>query len=209
MDIIDYESPRGVMVSMGGQIPNNLAMRLNEAGVNILGTSATSIDKAEDRHKFSSMLDRLKVDQPAWRELTTVEDIYRFVEKVGYPVLIRPSYVLSGAAMNVVSNADELEHFLELAANVSKQYPVVVSEFIENAKEIEYDAVANNGEIVVYAISEHVEFAGVHSGDATIVFPPQKLYIETIRRVKRIATEIARELEYYRPFQHAVSGQRQ
>jgi carbamoyl-phosphate synthase large subunit len=200
MDIIEFESPRGVMVSMGGQIPNNLAMRLETSGVKILGTSARCIDKAEDRHKFSSMLDRLKVDQPAWRELTTVQDIYKFVEKVGYPVLIRPSYVLSGAAMNVVSNADELEHFLQLAANVSKQYPVVVSEFIENAKEIEYDAVANNGKIVVYAISEHVEFAGVHSGDATIVFPPQKLYMETIRRVKRIATEIARELEITGPF---------
>jgi carbamoyl-phosphate synthase large subunit len=200
MDIIDFESPRGVVVSMGGQIPNNLAMRLDKAGVPILGTTASSIDRAEDRHKFSSMLDRLKVDQPAWRELTTIEDIYRFVDKVGYPVLIRPSYVLSGAAMNVVSNADELEHFLQLAANVSKQYPVVVSEFIENAKEIEYDAVANKGSIIAYAISEHVEFAGVHSGDATIVFPPQKLYIETIRRVKRIATEIARELEITGPF---------
>jgi carbamoyl-phosphate synthase large subunit len=200
MDIIEFESPRGVVVSMGGQIPNNLAMRLETAGVKILGTSARCIDKAEDRHKFSSMLDRLKVDQPAWKELTTVQDIYKFVEKVDYPVLIRPSYVLSGAAMNVVSNADELEHFLQLAANVSKQYPVVVSEFIENAKEIEYDAVANKGKIVVYAISEHVEFAGVHSGDATIVFPPQKLYMETIRRVKRIATEIARELEITGPF---------
>lgn len=200
MDIIDFEDPHGVVVSMGGQIPNNLAMRLHQAGVNILGTSALSIDKAEDRHKFSSMLDGLGVDQPAWKELTTVEDIYRFVETVGYPVLIRPSYVLSGAAMNVVSNARELEYFLELAANVSKQYPVVVSEFIENAKEIEYDAVARNGEIVVYAISEHVEFAGVHSGDATIVFPPQKLYVETIRRVKRIARKIAAELNITGPF---------
>jgi carbamoyl-phosphate synthase large subunit len=200
MDIIDFEEPRGVMVSMGGQIPNNLAMRLDEAGVKILGTTAQSIDKAEDRHKFSSMLDRVGVDQPAWKELTTVEDIYEFVDKVGYPVLIRPSYVLSGAAMNVVSNARELEYFLQLAANVSKQYPVVVSEFIENAKEIEYDAVASNGEIIVFAISEHVEFAGVHSGDATIVFPPQKTYVETIRRVKRVATKIARELEITGPF---------
>jgi carbamoyl-phosphate synthase large subunit len=200
MDIIEFENPKGVVVSMGGQIPNNLAMRLHNANVNILGTSALSIDRAEDRHKFSSMLDSLDVDQPRWKELTTVKDIYKFVEKVGFPVLIRPSYVLSGAAMNVVSNIGELEHFLKLAANVSKQYPVVVSEFIEQAKEIEYDAVADNGEIVVYAISEHVEFAGVHSGDATIVFPPQKLYVETIRRVKRIARKIARELQITGPF---------
>ncbi len=200
MDIIEFENPKGVMVSMGGQIPNNLAMRLHKAQVHILGTSALSIDHAEDRHKFSSMLDSLDVDQPAWKELTTVKEIYKFVERVGFPVLIRPSYVLSGAAMNVVSNIDELEHFLKLAANVSKQYPVVVSEFIEQAKEIEYDAVADNGEIVVYAISEHVEFAGVHSGDATIVLPPQKLYVETIRRVKRIAQKIARELQITGPF---------
>ncbi len=200
MDIIDFESPSGVIVSMGGQIPNNLAMRLFGQDVNILGTSPLSIDRAEDRHKFSSMLDTLKVDQPAWKELTTVDDIYAFAEKVGFPVLIRPSYVLSGAAMNVVSNPTELDHFLELAANVSKQYPVVVSDFIENAKEIEYDAVADHGEIVSYAISEHVEFAGVHSGDATIVFPPQKLYVETIRRVKRIARKIAGELRITGPF---------
>lgn len=200
MDIIEFESPKGVIVSMGGQIPNNLAMRLQVGDVNIMGTSASFIDRAEDRHKFSRMLDGLGVDQPAWQELTTVKEIYRFVDKVGYPVLIRPSYVLSGAAMNVVSNARELEHFLELAANVSKQYPVVVSEFIEQAKEIEYDAVANNGEVVAYAMSEHVEFAGVHSGDATIVFPPQKLYMETIRRVKRVATKIARELQITGPF---------
>jgi carbamoyl-phosphate synthase large subunit len=200
MDIIEFEESKGVIVSMGGQIPNNLAMRLHESHVKILGTSPLSIDNAEDRHKFSSMCDALDIDQPAWKELTTVKDIYKFVDVVGYPVLIRPSYVLSGAAMNVVSNADELEHFLELAANVSKQYPVVVSEFIQNAKEIEYDAVANKGDIVAYAISEHVEFAGVHSGDATIVFPPQKLYVETIRRVKTIARKIAKELEITGPF---------
>jgi carbamoyl-phosphate synthase large subunit len=200
MDIIDFEESKGVIVSMGGQIPNNLAMRLHESNVNILGTSPLSIDRAEDRHKFSSMCDAQDIDQPAWKELTTVKDIYKFVGVVGYPVLIRPSYVLSGAAMNVVSNADELEHFLELAANVSKQYPVVVSEFIQNAKEIEYDAVANKGDIVAYAISEHVEFAGVHSGDATIVFPPQKLYVETIRRVKSIARKIAKELDITGPF---------
>jgi len=200
MDIIEFEAPRGVVVSMGGQIPNNLAMRLHEAGVNILGTSALSIDRAEDRHKFSSMCDHLGVDQPAWKELTTVADIYKFVDKVGYPVIIRPSYVLSGAAMNVVSNPRELEHFLALAANVSKQYPVVVSEFIENAKELEYDGVASNGDIIVFAISEHVEFAGVHSGDATIVFPPQKTYVETIRRIKRVAKLIAKELNITGPF---------
>lgn len=200
LDILDAEMPQGVMVSMGGQIPNNLAMRLYEAGIPILGTSATSIDRAEDRHKFSSMLDRLQVDQPRWKELTSVEDIFGFAGQVGFPLLIRPSYVLSGAAMNVVSNKEELEHFLSLAALVSKQYPVVVSEFIEYAKEIEYDAVAHDGEIVIYAISEHVEFAGVHSGDATIVFPPQKLYVETIRRIKRIARKIAMELQITGPF---------
>lgn len=200
LDIIELEEPHGVVVSMGGQIPNNLAMRLNEQKINILGTSADSIDRAEDRHKFSSMLDGIRVDQPRWKELTTISAIYKFTEKVGFPVLIRPSYVLSGAAMNVVSNKDELEHFLQMAANVSKKYPVVVSEFIENAKEIEYDAVANKGEIIVYAISEHVEFAGVHSGDATIVFPPQKLYLETIRRVKRVAKKIAGELKITGPF---------
>ncbi len=200
MDIIEMESPRGVIVSTGGQIPNNLAMRLHNAGVTILGTTPQSIDNAEDRYKFSSMLDSLGIDQPKWKELTTAKDIHKFTMDVGYPVLVRPSYVLSGAAMNVVSNADELDHFLELAANVSKQYPVVVSEFIENAKEIEFDAVARDGELMVYAISEHVEFAGVHSGDATIVFPPQKLYLETIRRVKKISRQIARELNISGPF---------
>jgi carbamoyl-phosphate synthase large subunit len=200
MDIIEIESPMGVIVSTGGQIPNNLAMRLHKADVKILGTSAESIDRAEDRYKFSSMLDSLGIDQPAWKELTTARDIHKFAETTGYPVLVRPSYVLSGAAMNVVSNADELDHFLELATNVSKQYPVVVSEFIENAKEIEFDAVAREGEIVVYAISEHVEFAGVHSGDATIVFPPQKLYLETTRRIKRISKQIAKKLNISGPF---------
>ncbi len=200
MDIVEMESPMGVIVSVGGQIPNNLAMRLHNGGVNILGTTPQSIDQAEDRYKFSSMLDSQGIDQPRWKELTTARDIHKFTEEVGYPVLVRPSYVLSGAAMNVVSNADELDHFLELAANVSKQYPVVVSEFIENAKEIEFDAVARNGELMVYAISEHVEFAGVHSGDATIVFPPQKLYLETIRRVKRISKKIAKELNISGPF---------
>ena len=200
MDIVDLENPKGTIVSVGGQIPNNLAMRLDKNGVAILGTSAKSIDNAEDRHQFSSMLDNLKIDQPRWKELTSIDDIYRFVDDVGFPVLIRPSYVLSGAAMNVVSNRDELEHFLTLAANVSKKYPVVVSEFIEEAKEIEIDAVANNGEVVLYAISEHVEFAGVHSGDATIVFPAQKLYIETIRRIKKITKQIAKELNITGPF---------
>ncbi|MGF1584219.1 MAG: carbamoyl-phosphate synthase (glutamine-hydrolyzing) large subunit [Bacteroidales bacterium] len=200
MDIIEIESPKGVIVSTGGQIPNNLAMRLHAADVKILGTSAESIDRAEDRYKFSSMLDSLGIDQPAWKELTTAKDIHKFADTTGYPVLVRPSYVLSGAAMNVVSNADELDHFLELATNVSKQYPVVVSEFIENAKEIEFDAVAREGEVVVYAISEHVEFAGVHSGDATIVFPPQKLYLETTRRIKRISKQIAKELNISGPF---------
>jgi carbamoyl-phosphate synthase large subunit len=200
LDITDLENPRGVIVSVGGQIPNNLAMRLHKTNVPILGTSPEDIDRAENRQKFSSLLDDLKIDQPRWNELTSIEDIYAFIRKVGYPVLVRPSYVLSGAAMNVVSNEEELEHFLELAANVSKQYPVVVSEFIEQAKEIEIDAVAKNGEMIAYAISEHIEFAGVHSGDATIVFPPQKLYIETIRRVKRIARQIAAALNISGPF---------
>ncbi len=200
MDIIDLEIPKGVVLSMGGQIPNNLAMKLHKQNVPILGTSATKIDNAEDRKKFSSLLDELKVDQPRWSELTSVDDIFRFVDEVGFPVLIRPSYVLSGAAMNVVSNKDQLEHFLTLAANVSKEHPVVVSEFIEQAKEIEIDAVADKGEMVAYAISEHVEFAGVHSGDATIVFPPQKLYVETIRRIKRISREIAKALQISGPF---------
>ena len=200
MDIIDLETPRGVILSMGGQIPNNLAMRLHGQGVPILGTPPESIDRAEDRHKFSSMCDMLGVDQPRWRELLSFEEIDRFIEDIGFPVLIRPSYVLSGAAMNVVSNRSELVHFLELAASVSKEHPVVVSEFIEYAKEIEIDAVASSGEIVAYAISEHVEYAGVHSGDATIVFPPQKIYFETVRRIKRISREIARELNISGPF---------
>ena len=200
MDIVDYEVPLGVIVSVGGQIPNNLAMRLYRENVKILGTSPLSIDNAEDRHLFSSTLDKLGIDQPQWKEMTSIEDIFRFVDEVGFPVLIRPSYVLSGAAMNVVSNRHELEHFLELAANVSKKYPVVVSEFIENAKEIEFDAVARNGEVIIYAISEHIEFAGVHSGDATIVFPAQKLYVETIRRVKKISKQISYTLNITGPF---------
>ncbi|MCP9611832.1 carbamoyl-phosphate synthase (glutamine-hydrolyzing) large subunit [Coprobacter tertius] len=200
MDIIELENPHGVILSTGGQIPNNLATRLDEQKVPILGTSASSIDNAEDRHKFSSMLDRLGIDQPRWRELSTMDDIFDFVEETGYPVLVRPSYVLSGAAMNVCSNDTELKQFLQLAANVSKKHPVVVSEFIQNAKEIEMDAVAQNGEIVMYAISEHIEFAGVHSGDATIQFPPQKLYVETMRRIKKIAGHIARELHISGPF---------
>jgi len=200
MDIIELESPKGVILSMGGQIPNNLAMRLYEQNVPVLGSSPVSIDQAENRHKFSSLLDRLKIDQPRWKELTSMEDIYQFVDDIGFPVLIRPSYVLSGAAMNVVSNKEELEYFLKLAANVSKQYPVVVSEFIQQAKEIEIDAVARHGELITYAISEHVEFAGVHSGDATIVFPAQKVYFETIRRIKRITREIAKALDITGPF---------
>ncbi len=200
MDIIELENPHGVILSVGGQIPNNLAIRLDDAGVNILGTTAKSIDNAEDRHKFSSMLDRIGVDQPRWKELTSLQDIKGFVEEVGYPVLIRPSYVLSGAAMNVCSNDQELENFLGLAAEVSKKHPVVVSEFVENAKEVEIDAVANKGEIVAYAISEHVEFAGVHSGDATIQFPAQRLYIETVKRIKKVARQIAQELQISGPF---------
>jgi len=200
MDIVDLETPRGVILSVGGQIPNNLAMRLHGQGVPILGTSPESIDRAEDRHKFSSMCDMLGIDQPRWKELRSFNEIDSFIEEIGFPVLIRPSYVLSGAAMNVVSNRSELVHFLELAASVSKEHPVVVSEFIEYAKEIEIDAVASAGEIVAYAISEHVEYAGVHSGDATIVFPPQKIYFETVRRIKRISREIARELNISGPF---------
>lgn len=200
MDIIELEEPKGVVVSTGGQIPNNLAMRLYGQHVNILGTSPESIDRAEDRQKFSTMCDELGIDQPRWSELTSIEDIYHFVDKVGFPVLIRPSYVLSGAAMNVVSNKDELLHFLELAAEVSKDHPVVVSEFIEQAKEVEIDAVAQEGEVKAYAISEHVEFAGVHSGDATIVFPAQKLYVETIRRIKKITRSISKELNISGPF---------
>ncbi|WP_305239910.1 carbamoyl-phosphate synthase large subunit, partial [uncultured Muribaculum sp.] len=200
MDILDLEQPHGVILSVGGQIPNNLATRLDAAEVPILGTSATSIDNAEDRHKFSAMLDRIGVDQPRWRELTSFDDIHKFIDEVGFPVLVRPSYVLSGAAMNVCSNNEELERFLRLAANVSKEHPVVVTEFIQFAKEIEMDAVAQNGEIKVYAISEHIEFAGVHSGDATIQFPPQKLYVETIRRIKKVSQKIAKALNISGPF---------
>ena len=200
LDIIEKENPHGVIVSTGGQIPNNLALRLDSQGVHILGTSATSIDNAEDRDKFSAMLDRIGVDQPEWRTLTSMKDIAAFIDKVGFPVLVRPSYVLSGAAMNVCSNNDELNRFLKLAANVSQKHPVVVSRFIEHSKEIEMDAVAQDGEIVAYAISEHIEFAGVHSGDATIQFPPQKLYIETVRRIKRISRKIAKELNISGPF---------
>lgn len=200
LDITDLEIPRGVIISTGGQIPNNLAIRLHNQHIPILGTSPHSIDRAEDRHKFSTMCDNLQIDQPRWKELTNIDDIYEFTELVGFPVLIRPSYVLSGAAMNVVSNRDELKYFLELAANVSKKYPVVVSEFIVNSKEIEIDAVASKGEVMAYAISEHIEFAGVHSGDATMVFPPQKIYFETVRRIKRIARKIAKELNISGPF---------
>ena len=200
MDILDLEQPHGTILSVGGQIPNNLATRLDAQGVNILGTSAASIDNAEDRHKFSAMLDRLGIDQPRWRELTSMDDIKEFIDEVGFPVLVRPSYVLSGAAMNVCSNDDELVRFLRLAANVSKQHPVVVTEFIQNAKEIEMDAVAQNGEIKAYAISEHIEFAGVHSGDATIQFPPQKLYVETMRRIKKVSSQIAKALNISGPF---------
>ncbi len=200
MDIIDLEMPHGVIVSTGGQIPNNLAMRLDEQHVPILGTAARDIDNAEDRAKFSSLLNELVINQPEWRALTSMDDINEFVERVGFPVLVRPSYVLSGAAMNVCSNKEELERFLKLAANVSEDHPVVVSKFIEYAKEIEMDAVAMNGEIMAYAISEHIEFAGVHSGDATIQFPPQKLYVETVRRIKRISRQIAKALHINGPF---------
>jgi len=200
MDIIELEQPKGVVVSTGGQIANNLVMRLHGQHVPILGTAPESIDNAENRHKFSSLLDILKIDQPRWKELVEIQQIYEFVDEVGFPVLIRPSYVLSGAAMNVVSNRQELDYFLTLAARVSKEYPVVVSEFIQNAKEIEIDAVADKGEIMAYAISEHIEFAGVHSGDATIVFPAQKMYFETARRVKRISRDIAKALNISGPF---------
>lgn len=200
LDISDLEQPMGVIISTGGQIPNNLAMRLYGQHINILGTHPTFIDQAENRHKFSAMLDSIEVDQPQWKELSSISDIFDFTEKVGFPVLIRPSYVLSGAAMNIVSNKDELEHFLNLATQVSKQYPVVVSKFLTDAKEIEMDAVADKGEIIVYAISEHIEFAGVHSGDATIMFPPQKVYVETIRRIKKISRQIAEELQISGPF---------
>ena len=200
LDILDLETPKGVIVSTGGQIPNNLALKLAHQNIHILGTQAEDIDGAEDRHKFSAMLDRLGVDQPRWKELTTLSDIDEFIAEVGFPVLVRPSYVLSGAAMNVCSNQEELYRFLELAANVSKEHPVVVSQFIEHAKEVEIDAVARDGEIIVYAISEHIEFAGVHSGDATIQFPGQKLYVETVRRIKRISRQIASALHISGPF---------
>ncbi len=200
MDILDLESPYGVIVSTGGQIPNNLAMRLDAEHINLLGTQARYIDNAEDREKFSAMLNRIGVDQPEWSALTSMDDIQEFIKKVGFPVLVRPSYVLSGAAMNVCSNQEELERFLKLAANVSKKHPVVVSRFMQNAKEVEMDAVAKDGEIIAYAISEHIEFAGVHSGDATIQFPPQKLYVETARRIKKISKQIAKELHISGPF---------
>ncbi len=200
MDIAELEQPHGVIVSTGGQIPNSLAMRLHHQNIPILGTQPQFIDRAENRHKFSEMLDKIEVDQPEWKEMTDVDDIFKFTEQVGFPVLVRPSYVLSGAAMNVVSNKGELEHFLTLATRVSKQYPVVVSKFLTDAKEIEMDAVADKGDIIVYAISEHIEFAGVHSGDATIMFPPQKVYVETIRRIKKISRIIAEELQISGPF---------
>ena len=200
LDVIDLEQPRGVIVSVGGQIPNNLAMKLHRQSVPILGTSPLSIDRAENRNKFSAMLDQLGIDQPAWQELTSLEDVKGFVEKVGYPVLVRPSYVLSGAAMNVCYDEEELENFLKMAAEVSKEYPVVISQFLQNTKEIEFDAVAQNGEVVEYAISEHVEFAGVHSGDATLVFPAQKIYFETARRIKKASKMIAKELNISGPF---------
>ena len=200
MDILDLECPKGVVVSTGGQIPNNLAMKLDAQRVPILGTQAKYIDNAEDRDKFSAMLDRIGVDQPEWSALTSMEDVQVFIDRVGFPVLVRPSYVLSGAAMNVCSNQDELERFLRLAANVSKKHPVVISKFMQNTKEVEMDAVARNGEIIAYAISEHIEFAGVHSGDATIQFPAQKLYVETVRRIKKISAQIAKELNISGPF---------
>lgn len=200
MDILDLECPYGVIVSTGGQIPNNLAMRLDAENINLLGTQAKYIDNAEDREKFSEMLNRIGVDQPEWSALTSMDDIQEFIKRVGFPVLVRPSYVLSGAAMNVCSNQEELERFLKLAANVSKKHPVVVSRFMQHAKEVEMDAVAKDGEIIDYAISEHIEFAGVHSGDATIQFPPQKLYVETARRIKKISKQIAKELHISGPF---------
>ena len=200
MDIIDMENPHGVIVSTGGQIPNNLAMYLDAENVPILGTAAKDIDNAEDRAKFSAMLTRNNINQPEWSALTSMEDIDKFIDRVGFPVLVRPSYVLSGAAMNVCSNEEELRRFLQLAANVSEDHPVVVSKFIEHAKEIEFDAVAKNGEVLAYAISEHIEFAGVHSGDATIQFPPQKLYVETVRRIKRVSRQIAKDLHISGPF---------
>ena len=200
MDVLDLEMPYGVIVSTGGQIPNNLAMKLDAENVPILGTSAKDIDNCEDRAQFSAMLNRIGVDQPEWAALTSMEEMNAFIDRVGFPVLVRPSYVLSGAAMNVCSNREELEKFLQLAANVSAEHPVVVSKFIEHAKEIDFDGVAKDGEVIAYAISEHVEFAGVHSGDATLQFPPQKLYVETVRRIKRITRQIAKELHISGPF---------
>ena len=200
MDIIELEDPHGVVVSVGGQIPNNLALKLHNHNVPILGTSALDIDKAEDRHKFSSIVDSLGVDQPEWSELTTMDDVDRFISKVGFPVLVRPSYVLSGAAMNVCYDEEKLRHFLSLAADVSKEHPVVISKFYTRAKEIEFDAVADNGEILAYAISEHIEYAGVHSGDATMVFPAQNIRFATIRQIKKISRAIARELNISGPF---------
>ena len=200
MDVLNLENPKGVIISMGGQIPNNLAMKLDRQNVPILGTKAQNIDRAEDRHKFSAMLDSMGIDQPRWRELTSFEDIDQFIEEVGYPVLIRPSYVLSGAAMNVCYDHEQVHNFLSMAANVSKEHPVVVSQFLQNAKEIEFDAVAKNGEVVEYAISEHVEFAGVHSGDATLVFPAQNIYFETMRRIKKVSKQIAKALQITGPF---------
>ena len=200
LDVIDLEQPGGVIVSVGGQIPNNLAMKLHRQSVPVEGTSPLSIDRAENRHKFSAMLDQLGIDQPAWKELTSLEDMEEFVNKVGYPVLVRPSYVLSGAAMNVCYNEDELKEFLQMAKEVSKEYPVVVSQFMQDTKEIEFDAVAQNGEVVEYAISEHIEYAGVHSGDATLVFPAQKIYFETARRINKIGRRIAKELNISGPF---------
>ena len=200
LDIIDLEQPKGVVVSVGGQIPNNLAMRLYNYGVPVLGTSPVDIDRAENRDKFSAMLDRLGIDQPAWRALTSFEDIKSFVDQVGFPVLVRPSYVLSGAAMNVCHDYDELERFLGMATEVSKEFPVVVSQFMQETKEIEFDAVADKGEVIEYAISEHIEYAGVHSGDATMVFPAQNIYFSTIRRIKKISRRIAQELNISGPF---------
>jgi carbamoyl-phosphate synthase large subunit len=200
MDIIDLEVPKGVILSTGGQIPNNLAIRLDHSKVPVLGTQPASIDRAENRHQFSMMLDELSIDQPEWKELSSLHEVNKFADKVGFPILIRPSYVLSGAAMNVVSNKEEMEHFLKVAAKVSKKHPVVVTEFIEQAKEIEIDAVADKGEIMAYAMCEHIEFAGVHSGDATMVFPPQKIYFETVKRIKKAARGIAKELNISGPF---------
>ena len=198
--MIDLEQPRGTIVSVGGQIPNNLAMKLHRQGVPVLGTSPVDIDRAENRDKFSAMLDKLGIDQPAWRALTSLDDIKEFVGEVGYPVLVRPSYVLSGAAMNVCHSDEELERFLRMATEVSKEYPVVVSQFMQDTKEIEFDAVADKGDIVEYAISEHIEYAGVHSGDATMVFPAQHIYFSTIRQIKKIARKIATELNISGPF---------